>query len=310
MWPSHLAKSSLTPWCLIALALWFAYGALKIGVADFLYPQQQPLQPRHWIFSMDPSRQLNRLESALTWTPGNAWYWQALGHISRVAQPQATRHAAGLYRRALAHTPTDPYLHLARLESMAAPTPVPDTADAFIVSRYTRIASLAPADPEVHYRIGTTLRGHAAIPFFRRAMALNPAYYGKTLQTYLKRYSDTEAISWFARTIPNTAQGHEQTAQLLEPISWPHARYHYLRAMALQKKNAELIRQYANALQAHQDDRAAAKMWRWLQSLTPDDATVYGELTDNYRRRGDRAQWLQTLRQRVAQFPTPPRLPG
>ncbi len=304
---SQIFRSPCLPWCIIGLAICFAYGALKIGVADFLYPQEQPLQPQHWIFSMAPSQQQQRLERALAWTPGNTWYWQALGHISRAAEPQATEHAARFYQRALTYTPTDPYLHLAwqltRLEKKAAPSTTLNEADTPLLSLYTGIASLAPSDPEVQYRIGTAMRDRAAITFFRRAMVLNPAYYNKTLQLYLKRYPETEAILWFSRTIPNTSQGHDQAARLLESISWSHARYHYLRAMALEKKNTDLVRRFANALQSHQDNRAAAKMWRWLQSIVPDDASVYSALADNYRRQGDDARWLHTLRQRATHFP-------
>lgn len=172
-------KDPLLPWGIIGLALWFAYGALKIGIADFLYPQEPPLQPHHWIFSTAPSRQKPRLERALTWTPGNAWYWQMLGHISRRARSDTAEPAAALfYRRALAQTPTDPYLQLALMTARQVGTSI-----AAPISEVTRVVSLAPSDPKVHRMIGEALAANqAAIPFFRRAMMLNPAYYSKTLQ--------------------------------------------------------------------------------------------------------------------------------
>ncbi len=292
-------KSPLLPWVIIGLALWLAYGAFKIGIADFLYPQEPPLQPHHWVFSIAPSQQQPRIERALRWTPGNAWYWQMLGHVSRHHHPEQT---VTHYRRALAQTPTDPYLQLAYLTARQEKASLPAPGDAA-----ARIASLAPSDPEVHLMLGKALAANqAAIPFFRRAMTLHPAYYPKVWQTYLQHLGETEAMWWFSRTIPPTSQGHHQAAKLLEPIAWPQARYHYLRAIALQKTNPDLIRQFANALQAHGDHKSAAKMWRWLQSLTPDDATIYGELAANYRRLGDSTQWLQTLGQRVTRFPDNP----
>lgn len=303
-------QSSLLPWGLIGLAIWFAYSALHIGVADILYPQEQPLQPHHWIFSMAPSQQQQRLERALTWTPSNPWYWQALGHVSLATQPTDTGRAARFFRHALAQMPTDPYLQLAWMtasrphRSIALPTP--NRADDPDLAKYTRVANLARSDPHVHYRIGVALGGRSAIPFFRHAMALNPSYYDKTLRTLLQNAPKTEAVLWFSRTIPNTAQGHDRAARLLEPISWPHARYHYLRAMALQNTNTELLHRFAVALQTHRDHRAAANIWRRLRSLTPDDAIVYGELADSYRHQGDFAQWRQTLRQRAERFPNEP----
>lgn len=215
-------------WCIIGLALWLAYSALNIGIADVLYPQEPPLQPKHWIFSMAPSQQQPRIKRALSWTPGNPWYWQVLGHVSRRTQPQAATQTAELYyRRALARTPTDPYLQLAFITNRQMSSKKAD-----------HIASLAPSDPEVHYRIGNALAtDQTAIRFFRHAMVLNPAFYPKTLQTYLQRHGKTEAIWRFSRAIPQTSQGHYRAAKLLESLSWPQARYHYLRALALDKTN-------------------------------------------------------------------------
>ncbi len=302
MVPRYKHTYSLIPWCIIGLALWFAYGALNIVIADMLYPQEPPLQPHHWLFSMAPSQQKPRLERALKWTPGNPWYWQMLGHISRRTQPQTTEQTAELYRRALVQTPTDSYLQLAfaMARQTRASLSMPD-------GEADRIASLAPSDPAMHHLIGNALiANQAAMPFFRRAMVLNAAYYRKTLQTYIKYHGEAEAIWRFSRAIPQTSQGHHQAAKLLEPISWPQARYHYLRALALDKTNPNLIRQLADALQAHDDHRGAVKMWRWLQTLIPDDATVYGKLADSYRRQSDNPQWLKILQQRVTHFPHDP----
>ncbi len=217
-------KYFFVPWCVIGLALWLAYRALHIGIADIWYPQELPLQPQHWLFTTAPSQQRPRLERALMWTPNNPWYWRMLGHISRRTQPQGKAQTADFYRRALARTPTAPYL---QLDFVA----VRQNRSSRPLSRgeATHIASLAPSDPEVHHQLGNALVANQdATPFFRRAMRLNPDYDHKVLQTYIKSYGKTEAIWRFSRAIPPTSLGHRRAAKLLESISWSQARYHYL----------------------------------------------------------------------------------
>ncbi len=248
---------------------------------------------------MAPSRQQPRLERALTWTPSNPWYWRMLGHISNRLPLQDKAQTAVFYRRALTRTPADPYLQLAFKIARQHRSP-----HAIPVGEVQRIASLAPSDPEVHFQIGNALApSRAAVPFFRRAMRLNAAYYQNILQTYMQHHGKTEALWRFSSAIPQTSRGHLQAAKLLEPLSWPRARYHYLRAFARDKGNPHLIRRLAKSLQAHEDHRGAVKMWQRLQSLRPDDAEVYGELAESYRRQSNRAQWLQTLQQRATRFP-------
>ena len=245
--PASRQILAVLPWLVMGLVLWLSYTAFRVTVADLIYPQQQVLQPSHWVYQMPPVRQKHRLEHALSWTPNNGWYWQTLGQLTAKSAKQVQQ-AAGFYHRALQLMPTEPGLQL-DFRSTVQHLP-PDSAG--IVTRqtdagrpmpYTHIAKLAPAHPHLHYRIGVLLLAEAtqsaeppplrhqaskARPFFRRAMQLDPAYYDKTLHAYQTHFSTVEALVRFAQAIPRTPQGHITAARKLEEFSWVQARRHYL----------------------------------------------------------------------------------
>ncbi|MDH3601230.1 MAG: hypothetical protein OEU26_16550, partial [Candidatus Tectomicrobia bacterium] len=67
----HASSRTLAvlPWLVMGIALWLSYTAFRVAVGDLIYPQQQVLQPSHWVYQMSPTRQKRQLEHALSWTP-------------------------------------------------------------------------------------------------------------------------------------------------------------------------------------------------------------------------------------------------
>ncbi|MDH3603363.1 MAG: tetratricopeptide repeat protein, partial [Candidatus Tectomicrobia bacterium] len=210
------------------------------------------------------------------------------------------------FRAAVQHLPPGPAGTDTRQTDAGRPTP------------YTHIAGLAPTHPHIHYRIGELLLAEAAhgaksapvrkqisqaLPFFRRAMQLDQAYYAKTLYAYQTHFSAAEAWVRFAKAIPQTAQGHAIAARKLETLSWVQARRHYLAALALDRSNASLIRDYTHALMRHQAFDAAITMWEWLRQEAPEDTAAHLGLADAYRELGNQEGERQALQQLVSRFP-------
>jgi tetratricopeptide (TPR) repeat protein len=238
--------------------------------------------------------------------------------------PQVQQAAA--YHRALQQTPTEPTLQLAFRAAVQALPPDPagtDTrqTDARRPTSYTHIAGLAPTHPHIHYRIGVLLLAEAAHrdepaqlrqqsakarPFFRRAMQLDQAYYTQTLHAYQTHFAAAEAWVRFAEAIPQTSQGHAIAARQLEPLSWVQARRHYLAALALNRSNFSLMRDYAQALMRHQAAAAAIVLWERLRQEAPDDTAAYLGLADAYRELGEKDGEIQALQQLVSHFPQQP----
>lgn len=323
---------ALLPYVVMGAVLWLSHLAFRVAVADLIYPQQQVLQPSHWIYKLPQHEQQQRLKRALRWTPMNNWYWQTLGHLTaqsgrgtgpQLANPtgqqddDTLQQAAAWYQRALQQTPTEPYTQLAFLAilqrlppDLGAPYGL-RTAQAR-AAHYAHIATLAPNDPRIQYRTGALLLAEdahdetQARPFFRRAMQLDSAFYAKTLQTYHTYFSDLEAFIRFGHAIPQTPQGHHIAAQHLEEQSWVQARWHYLAALAHDKSNPRLLRAYAQALQRHQGVDAALTLWKQLRQKAPDDAAAYLSLADIQRDLGDQDGERQTLQQLVDRFPEHP----
>jgi tetratricopeptide (TPR) repeat protein len=313
---------ALLPWLVMGIALWLSYTAFRVAVGDLIYPQQPVLRPSHWVYQMSPDKQQRRIERALSWTPTNGWYWQILGQLMATSAQQAEQ-AAAFYHRALQQTPTDPGLQLGFRAAMQRLPPDSNRTnrrhtDAARPTPYAHIARLAPTHPHIHYRIGVSLlaeaahsadlapwrqRSSKALPFFRRAMQLDPAYYAKTLHAYQTHFSTAEALTRFAEAIPPTPQGHLIAARQFETLSWIQARRHYLAALAINRSNPGLMRDYGQALMRHQAFDAAITMWEQLRQAAPDDTTAYLGLADAYRALGDQEGERQALQQLVSHVP-------
>jgi hypothetical protein len=110
----------------LILALGLAVDALKVAIADLYYPQQEVLQPSHWIYQAAPVERRHRLQQAMRWTPQNPWYLNRLAALEAQAawdlmatreftqalHRQASLHmqqAVTLYEQAMRQQPTEPY---------------------------------------------------------------------------------------------------------------------------------------------------------------------------------------------------------
>lgn len=327
-------------WLLLLIALWSAYGALRVGVADLLYPQQPVLRPDHWVNRAGATVQRQRLRRALRWTPHNDHYWRTLAQLDvQRVQPlmqgaektvkyqqdvvNTLQRAAAWYKHTLQQRPTDAATQLARLGVLHTLTILRPLLDQGRIAELTtlsaRIATLTPSDPSTHYTLGVLalariINGLAPSAssesdrktmqqFFRHAIHLQPSYYPKVLQAYLQQLPQSQALEGFDQTVPPTPLGHLQAAQALEKTFWHRARRHYLAALALDRSHTGTLRAYAAALQRHRGFAAAAKVWERLQESHPDDAIVSMRLANTYHQLGDTAAVLRTLRLLVERFP-------
>src|SRR5712692_9707956 len=320
------------PWLSLLAALWLSYGALRVVLADLLYPQQQVLRPSHWVYRIGAAVHRQRLQQAVRWTPENPWYWrqraeleaQAAWHLlqgdesTADTRPRAAaglRQAAALYQQALQQHPTEPYTqlawlqvwqHLATLDVAAAPHRLEEPS-----TFYARLATLAPCNPAMQYSLGSLLlagdtggtpqvssgsqRGKGALPFFRQALHLDPTYTGHVLRAYRQYLPPAEALYRFAVTIPRTPQGYLTAAEVLEGEFWSQARRYYLAALALWGSDPGVLRASGAALQRHREFAAAREIWQRLRHGHPEDATAFLGLADAYDGLGDHAAVVQSL---------------
>ena len=312
--------------------LGLTYSTLRVVIADRYYPQQDVLQPSHWIYRVDPEAKRDRLQHALRWTPENPYYEASLAAVAlqmAIDKLDAPAHAAEAqaqaitdlqravlhYDRALPQRPLDPSLHLGRLQATQALNRLQPEAMALSepmqAARYRRIATLAPYSPEMHYQLGLLRlydpmeNGAAVTPqsFFQQARQLDATYDDRILQLYLNRYPLHRALHQFATTVPNTAESHVKSARLVERWSWPSARLHYRAALILSQYDADILKVYGTALQRHKDFPAARELWQQLQVHAPLDARAYLGLADALQGLGDHEGALRSLQSLVEHFP-------
>jgi len=316
----------------LILALGLAVDALKVAIADLYYPQQEVLQPSHWIYQAAPVERRHRLQQAMRWTPQNPWYWNRLAALESQAawdlmatreftqtlHRQANLHmqqAVTFYEHAMRQQPTEPYTALGWLQAVQDltslnPQLMPQHAK-MLPALYPHVASLAPASADIQYQVGALrlrLDADESTPlapstFFRQALLLDASYDKQILQTYLDALPEAEALHRFARAVPNTPEGHLRAARLLDPSHWQQARLHYFTALILSQEEPETLRAYGQALHRHREFAAARPIWERLTGLSPRDATAYLALADSLHHLKDHAGAAQTLRQLVTRFP-------
>ncbi len=311
---------------------WLTVGSLQLAVADLIYPQQEVLQPDHWVYRAQPDAARKRLQHAMTWTPKNPWYWHQLARLeTQMVQSVASyddltggmqqhawerlERAANAYDRALQGQPTEPdiqlgllnvHQRLARWQSPSQPS-----SSETLEARYTRIASLAPASPEIQYGLGVALLsaetdGLAAVSpqtFFRQAIRLDDDYDQRVLEAYLRPLPEDEARRQFASAIPNTPQAHQRAARLLERSNWRQARLHYRTAMTLSRADPGILQAYAEALMRQRDFVTARDIWVRLREKLPQQPAVYLGLATALRHLEAWGAVVRTLQQLVAHFP-------
>ena len=321
-------------WVVLALLITCGLGihAVRLAVADLLYPQEQVWQPGHWVHQVTPTVERQRLEQAMPWTPDNPWYWRRLAALetqaadmgqasddttegARQLAVETLQRAARAAERALQKQPTDPYTQLdwlnltLRLMRLQPPSPPPSLAQ--LETLYRRIASLAPAHANVQYALGVAIltaetegiETPSPRPFLRRAIELDANYLPKILEIYLRLLPEREAQQRFAGTLPNTAQAHRQAARLLERSHWPQAHLHYQTALVLSHSEPAILRDYAAALMRQQAFHAARDLWERLQEKSPNAPEAYLGRTEALRQLKDPEGALRTLQQLVARFP-------
>jgi putative inorganic carbon (HCO3(-)) transporter len=323
------------PWFGLVAALWLGFGALRLTIADVSYPQQEVLQPTHWIYHADPELKRARLEQALRWTPNNPWYWSNLADLevqvawslrmtdnpNQTSQTDAVvrfQHAVQFYERAIEQHPTEPYTQLAWLSAQQDLATIPGTSSLpgpKLAAHYQRLATLAPSSADIQYRLGELLLGAPPedradlqpATFFRRALERNASYDQEVLQAYLRHLPEAVALHEFARVLPNTAEGHLQAAKLMQEQHWRQARLHYRTALVLSDDNPELLQDilqaYGNALQRHEAYEDVKAIWQRLIEARPDDPKPYLRLAGAQSKLEDYKGLVGTLEQLVAKFP-------
>ncbi len=291
----HRLKLRLRPTCTtrrlsLLGALWLSYGALRVALADLLYPQQQVLRPSHWVYRVGAAVHRQRLQQALRWTPENPWYWRKLAELeaqaawhllqedgstadTRQRAAAGLRQAAALYPHALRQA-SHRAVHPARLAAgVAAPHSLEEHS-----TLYAHLATLAPSNPAIQYSLGSLLlagdtdgtsqvssgsqRGKGALSFFRQALHLDTTYTGQVLRTYRQYLPPAEALYRLAVSMPRTPQGHLKAAEVLEGEFWSQARRYYLTALALGGSDPGVLRAYGAALQRHREFAAAREIWQ------------------------------------------------
>ncbi len=327
--------------CGVACALLLGYGAARVVVANLWYPQQRFVRPHHWTQQASLSLRRNRLQRALRWQPNQDTYWLSLAdlEVATVRQSSASEggeplvamisrlHKADLwYQRALQHRPTDPGAHFSRLlglrlQARSYPAQAP-SSDPDLAAYAARVATLAPANPDLQYRLGAILLGQetagprsvahtqphslTSSHFFRQAIRLRPRLTEDLLPLLLGSLPEAEALTRFIRSIPQTAEALLAAARLIEGQSWLQARSFYLSGLALAPSKAQAMKRYGEALHRQGAYAAVHALWQQLQAANPLDAGVYLRLADTQRRLGDSASAAHTLEQLVTRFPGQP----
>ncbi|WP_089721658.1 tetratricopeptide repeat protein [Candidatus Entotheonella palauensis] len=232
------------------------------------------------------------------------------------AQEIATlQQAAELYEQSLRQTPTEVHAQLGWLRNrmihqlFGILPPSEDEDD--LLSRCEQVATLAPTYPHIQYGLGDILlysqdkmaELHVALPFFRRAVQLHQRYDEPVWNAYRRILPEAKALQNFARTMPNTAQGHLKIAQIIEDTHWPQARLHYRAAMSLSRSDPTILSAYADALMHHEDFVLARQLWSRYLDLVPEQADAYLKLASASKALKDDAGTVQALEQLVARFP-------
>ncbi|ETW96601.1 MAG: hypothetical protein ETSY1_25970 [Candidatus Entotheonella factor] len=320
------------PWVAIGVMIWGGTVAVRVGVADVFYPQLKSPYKTHWTNQGDAEMRVTRLRQALAWTPDNPVYLVALGELRTYqawralvakdisddvkAQEIATlQQAAELYEQSLRQTPTEVHAQLGWLRNrmihqlFGILPPSEDEDD--LLSRCEQVATLAPTYPHIQYGLGDILlysqdkmaELHVALPFFRRAVQLHQRYDEPVWNAYRRILPEAKALQNFARTMPNTAQGHLKIAQIIEDTHWPQARLHYRAAMSLSRSDPTILSAYADALMHHEDFVLARQLWSRYLDLVPEQADAYLKLASASKALKDDAGTVQALEQLVARFP-------
>ncbi|WP_218673815.1 O-antigen ligase family protein [Candidatus Entotheonella palauensis] len=327
--------------CGMAGVLWLCYGSARVVVANLWYPQPRFVRPHHWTQQASLSLRHDRLQRALRWHPNADTYWLSLAdleveivrqHLSpEDRQPPADmiarlRQADLWYQRALQQRPMDPDVHLGRLlglQLQARFNPAQALlSESGLVAYAARVAALAPANPDLQYRLGAILLAQeTATPgplthsrqqsltssdFFRQAIRLRPSLAKELLPRLLQSLPKVAALTRFTQAIPQTAEGLLEAARLMEDQSWLQARSLYLSGLASAPSKAQGMKRYGEALHRHGAYTAAHAIWEQLQAANPHDAGVYLKLADTQRRLGKNASAVRTLKQLVTRFPGQP----